>query len=108
MSGVALYHRIYARESFEKAAQDLFEMIQRTAKQFPGRPRTLYLDIDGHRNSKGGFDTDMFELQSNFLPQILAPFLTEMHIPLGAFQNSKPQRDDLPDRLDILRPEDMQ
>jgi len=28
-------------------------------KKEPGKPRILYLDIDGHRNAQGRFDADM-------------------------------------------------
>ena len=64
---VALYHVVYAHEGFTEAANALFELVKRAQEQWPGKRRRLYLDIEGHRNSDGGFDADMLELQSEFL-----------------------------------------
>lgn len=47
------------RENFEKAAKDLVSLVYAAEKKEPGKPRTLYLDIDGHRNAQGRFDADM-------------------------------------------------
>ena len=52
-AGVALYHRVMRRENFEKAAKDLVSLVYAAEKKEPGKPRTLYLDIDGHRNAQG-------------------------------------------------------
>jgi hypothetical protein len=100
---IALYHRVYRHEPFEKAAQDIFEIVRHAQREFPGKPRALYLDIEGHRNANGGFDNDMYELQKEFVLGLLMPFLTEAHEPLAAVRQ-KPgvvQRDDLPDALQI-------
>ena len=58
-AGVALYHRGMRWENFEKAAKDLVSLVYAAEKKEPGKPRTLYLDIDGHRNAQGRFDADM-------------------------------------------------
>ena len=58
-AGVALYPRVMRRENFEKAAKDLVSLVYAAEKKEPGKPRTLYLDIDGHRNAQGRFDADM-------------------------------------------------
>ena len=58
-AGVALYHRVMRRENFAKAAKDLVSLVYAAEKKEPGKPRTLYLDIDGHRNAQGRFDADM-------------------------------------------------
>ena len=63
---VALYHRVLRRENFEKAAKDLVSLVYAAEKKEPGKPRILYLDIDGHRNAQNGFDVDMLELQKEF------------------------------------------
>ena len=55
-AGVALYHRVMRWENFEKAAKDLVSLVYAAEKK---EPRTLYLDIDGHRNAQGRFDADM-------------------------------------------------
>ena len=52
-AGVALYHRVMRWENFEKAAKDLVSLVYAAEKKEPGKPRTLYLDIDGR------FDADM-------------------------------------------------
>lgn len=48
-------------ENFEKAANDLYDLLIETQKKYPDSSRLLYLDIDGHRNSNGGFDKDMLK-----------------------------------------------
>ena len=58
-AGVALYHRVMRWENFEKAAKDLVSLVYVAEKKEPGKPRMLYLDIDGHRNAQGRFDADM-------------------------------------------------
>lgn len=63
---IALYHVIYQHEGFDAAAQMLFKLVQDAQQRFPGKRRKLFLDIEGHRNSNGGFDADMVELQERF------------------------------------------
>ena len=78
---VAIYHVIYSHEGFDESAQILFKLVQRAQQTMPGKPRKLFLDIEGHRNSDGGFDADMFELLTVFLPDFLARFLTAICCP---------------------------
>ena len=78
-----------------------------TAGDQPGKPRCLYFDIDEHRNEAGGFDRDAFEIQTKFLFDVLGPYLTECHSPLLSMRgerywNSNTQREDVPDRLQLL------
>ena len=94
---VALYHVVYAQENFE-------ESVQRAQRLHPGNKRKLYLDIEGHRNSEGGFDTDMLELQKDFLLGFLSPYLSEIHCPLVSVTNSEPQENDIPPAM-IIRDE---
>ena len=101
---VAIYHCVYEHETFETTAQALFDLVQRAEQQCPGRERRLYLDIDGHKNTKGGFDSDMMEIQTKFLPQALSHHLSEFSTPLGHFANSRPQDNDIPPEL-IIRDE---
>ena len=98
---VAIYHVVYSHEGFEESAQILFKLVQRAQKLMLGKLRQLYLDIEGHRNSEGGFDADMFELQTVFLPDFLAQFLSEIHCPLFRTSNRKQQEDELPLELII-------
>ena len=101
---VALYHVVYAQEDFEESVQTLFRLVQRAQRLHPGNKRKLYLDIEGHRNSEGGFDTDMLELQKDFLLGFLSPYLSEIHCPLVSVTNSKPQENDIPPAM-IIRDE---
>jgi hypothetical protein len=94
---VVLFHRVYAHEGFEESARAIFRVIQVALKAQPGKKRIFFLLIDGHRNAAGGFDAEMLELQGEFMFKHVMPFLTEIHIPLGAYRNSKPQRDDAPE-----------
>lgn len=99
---VTLYHRILRRETFEQAAKDLFNLLKSTQINFPGNPRILYVDIDGHRNKNGGYDIDMLQLQIEFGIDFLGKYFTEIHFPIIEFQNSSNQRDDIPDTLNIF------
>ena len=98
---VALYHVMKAREDFETTAQALFEIVRYAITEFPGRKRLLYLDIEEHRNPAGGFDRDAYEIQQEFLIGFLAPYLSELHLPLGTIVNPKVPLDDIPDALRI-------
>lgn len=87
---IALYHRIMRRENFEKAAEDLFGLLKSTQIRYPGRDRVLCVDIDGHKNSEGGFDRDMFELQKDFGIGFLGKYFAEIHFPsVGRFCEHK-------------------
>jgi hypothetical protein len=101
---VAIYHVVYGHEGFEAAAQTLYQLVRQCQKRWPGKKRKLFLDIEGHRNSEGGFDPDMYELQAEFLLHFLGQFLSEVHCPLANVTNSKAQDDDVPGAL-ILRDE---
>lgn len=104
MSGkaTALYHVVYAHETFEHAAKTLLDLVRMAEETEPGAPRRLYLDIDGHRNASGGFDADMLELQNEFLLGFLMPFLSEATCPLIRVQNPKPQVNNVPETLTIV------
>ena len=106
-TGVALYHVVYEYENFDHAAQAIFSILLKAAREFPGKPRYLYLDIDGHRNLLGGFDSDMWELQQEFCIGFLMPWLQELTVPMGMkITNPKRQREDVPERLEINQPKD--
>jgi hypothetical protein len=98
---LALYHCVYAEESFHDAAHALVDLVAYAQRTFPGAKRQLFLDIEGHRTPTNAFDGDMFELQKDFLLGFLTPFLTEVRMPLAGVTNPNPQREDLPDELHI-------
>ena len=97
-----IYHRIMRRETFEKAAKDLFNLLKATQTKYPDKPRALYVDIDGHRNKAGGFDADMIEIQTEFGIDFLGKFFTEVHFPLVDLINPNPQCNDIPEGLHIF------
>ena len=104
---VAIYHVVYEHEGFEESARTLFKLVHKAQRQHPGKRRELYLDIEGHRNSEGGFDADMFELQEVFLVGFLSPFLSKIHAPLVKAKNPNPQDNEIPPTLVIQdKPED--
>lgn len=102
---IILYHRVMRRENFEKAAKDLFDLLRIAQVKSPNINRILYVDIDDHKNSKGGFDHDMFELQQDFGVGFLGKFFSEVHFPLIDFINPNPQCNDIPADLSIFSPD---
>ena len=59
-AGVALYHRVMqVGKILRRRQRILCPWYTPRKKKEPGKPRTLYLDIDGHRNAQGRFDADM-------------------------------------------------
>ena len=101
---IAIYHRVYRRENFEKAAQDLIGLLYAAQCKKPDQPRALYVDIDGHRNEAGGFDADMLELQMEFAVNVLLPYVKELHLPLISVENPNEQKNDVPEKLFIQNP----
>lgn len=101
--GIAIYHVVLENETFDLAARTLVKLVYEAQKREPNRRRSLYLDIDGHRNKKGGFDGDMLELQRHFLLGFLMPYLAELCTPLFHVSNSKLQRNDVIGELDVIK-----
>lgn len=101
-----IYHDMAVYEDFERCANRLFEMVRDCAHTFPGKPRVLVLDVQGHRNEAGGFDHDSYELMREFIPTMLLPYLTEVSTPLWRFRNKSPQRDDVPNVITFVPPLD--
>lgn len=95
---LVIYHNVFENEAFETAAQNLFDLIKKTQEKFPDGKRKLYLDIEGHRNSKGGYDWDMYELQRYFILEFLSEYLDEINIPLFSVK-TKGQSNNLPDKI---------
>ena len=96
---VALYHIVYEHEGFDESAQNIFKLVQRAQRAQPGKKRKLYLEIEGHRNSDGDLEADMFELLNEFLLGFLSPYLSEIHCPIINITNTKPQENNLPPAL---------
>jgi hypothetical protein len=96
---VALYHVVYAHETFEEAVKALVALVQNAEDKRLEKSRRLFLDIEGHRNEHGGFDDDMRELQQGFLTTFLSRYLSEIHLPLCQLQNANPQDNVIPPEL---------
>lgn len=98
--GVILYHRVFAKENFEASARMLLKLVNNAQMQYPGQKRTLYVDIEGHRNDQGGFDAYMMTLQKEFCLGFLMKYLSKIQTPLIAVEN-KNQSDDVPKDFEI-------
>jgi len=98
--GIALYHVMRTDEDFETTADMLFQIVKKAAREYPGKPRYLFFDIEGHRNAAGGYDADAYELYSSFIPGYLGQFLTEIPV-MGGRARRHGQREDMPDHLVI-------
>jgi hypothetical protein len=98
--GIAIYHEMRADEDFETTADILFQLVRDAAEKFPGKPRYLYLDIEGHRNDAGGYDNDAFELFTSFLIGYLGQYLTRIPT-IGGYATNPDQREDIPEHLII-------
>jgi hypothetical protein len=100
---VIIAHRVLVHETFDKAAQTLLRLLHGAQLQSPDAERILYLDIDGHTNPSGGFDDDMYELQTKFMAEILMKFLTRAETPLGEYRNPLPQDNNIPSILNLIK-----
>lgn len=105
---IALYHVVYRHEDYEHAARALFETVKMTADKFPGQPRALFLDIEGHRTKEGAFDREMWFLLKDYILGWLSQYLTEIHIPLPGKKEPRqvlrmkdPQSEDVPERVEF-------
>jgi len=92
---IAIYHLVYEDETFENAANAIIELLSKSQNESPNSPRMLFLDIDGHRNSKCGYDHDMFELMKDFLLGNLIRYFTEMTLPIIKVRNPNEQSNDI-------------
>ena len=99
---VAILYVAGPEATFESAAGEMFGYLREAEARFPGWPRVLYLDVVGHEGSAAGFTPDFYELQQEFLFSVIAPFVSACETPLtGGLVNPEPQRNDLPDRLQL-------
>jgi hypothetical protein len=103
---VSLYHVVAASDDFETAAQDIFALLKRAEDEFPGWPRVLYLDIEGHLDEKGRFENDFVEFQQEFLIAAMGKFFTALALPLVSVVNPNPQSNDVPDSLRLQAPQE--
>jgi hypothetical protein len=96
---IAIYHVMRPREGFEETAGMLWVMVRDAAREFPGKPRVLYMDIEGHtargpvQNQVGDYDADASEVV-HFVRAALGSFLTDTT--WGKTEDA-PQSEDLPE-----------
>ena len=99
---VAVYHIVRETDTFEEAARETMALLRVAQERYPDWPRTLYLDIEGHRGERHGFDDDFFEFQQELVFSTVAHFVTAFETPLtGPLLNPAAQRNDVPDELVI-------
>ncbi len=104
--GNVFYHMIMPVDTFEVAARAIFSSVISMQKNYPNQERYIYIDIEGHKNKKGGFDHDMFELQSYFNLTVVLPYVTRIYSPLVSVQNKYPQVNHIPDEIEISNHEE--
>ncbi len=103
---VSLYHIVGPDDDFARAAGDVLALLREAEARYPGWPRVFYVDLNGHRGDRYGFDEDFFEFQQDFWFSTVAHFVTAFELPLtGTLVNPQPQRNDVPDELVIRTPE---
>ena len=98
---VSLYHVVAATDDFETAAQDIFALLKQAQDEFPDWPRVLYLDIEGHLDDQGRFESEFVELQQEFLIAAMGKFFTALALPIVSVVNPDPQSNDVPDSLKL-------
>ena len=98
---VSIYHVVEEDDDFESAALALFAMLKESQNRYPDWPRVVYIDVNGHKGEKGGFDDDLFEFQQEFMIATMGSFVTALDMPIVSIWNPEPQRNDLPDQLAV-------
>lgn len=102
--GIAIYHCIKKYEDFNRAANNLFNLVKEAKEKYPERKIGVYIDIEGHKTREGAFDEDMFELQSYFIMEQIYPYVSEIHEPLAEIKNNNP-KNNIPKQLLIKKEE---
>lgn len=105
---VSIYQLVLESDSFELAVSQAFAYVKEAQEKYPGWPRIYYLEIEGHKGDRHGYDDDFFEFQQEFWFSTIAHFVHAFQTPLtGGLVNPDPQRNDLPDNLVLTGPQDL-
>lgn len=100
---IAVYYLVGEETTFEEATQEILELLTKASHESPFQDRILYIDIEGHSDSSGKYDRDMQELQQNFITNFLLQYFVEINTPVKKYVNKKPQNNDVPNELKILK-----
>ena len=99
---VSLYHVVSGSDSFETAVSDVFSLLKQAQSRYPDWPRIFYVEIEGHKGQRDGFDEDFYEFQQEFWFSTIAHFVTAFELPLlGKLVNPNEQKNELPDQMVI-------
>jgi hypothetical protein len=93
---IAIYYEMRRQDEFEATAGRLWSMVRTAARDHPGAPRVLYMDMEGHKDFRGEYDDDAMKL-GHFVRTALGPFLTKT--PWGRADETAPQSEDLPETI---------
>lgn len=100
-SSVMISHNMLPHDNFYITAYHIFDLLKKTQKDHPFRSRIFSLSVEGHRNSKGGFDKDAIEIIQEFCYTFIFPYITEYINPFHHVENPYPQINNLPEKLFI-------
>ena len=101
---IAIYHRVYSHETFETAIGHIHKCLVEAQKKWPNKPRHFLLDIDGHRQSDGAWDADMWELLFHVLMEgNYYKFFTTCYTPVAELKNTGSQVNEVPDEINIFQ-----
>jgi hypothetical protein len=99
-NGIAIYHIVKSRDKFENSANEIYELVYSAKQEYPNEQIHLYVDIEGHKNKDGGFDNDMFELQTQFITGLILQYINSVTMPLGSTKNIQMNKE-MPPKLSI-------
>ena len=95
---IALYHVIRKSESLSSGSTHILGLIQKAQRDYPGRRRDLFLDIEGHCARDGDFSPETKAFIADIVMDFFGQFISRLHIVGLAIAPPGPQRDDIPDR----------
>lgn len=102
-TAIALYYWVNEETTFEEAALDILKLLNEYSNQSQYQDRILYIDIEGHVDSNGMYDSDMNELQHQFITDFLLQYFIEINTPIKKYINSKAQNNDIPNEFRIMK-----
>lgn len=98
---VVLEHRMLENANFDLTSHMIISSLKSTQKKFPFRSRILVIEVEGHRNDKGGFDNDAYEIIFEFALVMILRYCSAIFTPLGGYTNPYPQWNNIPDDFSV-------